>query len=47
MLYYGVGGKDEKACPQSSVEVFDFKTSKWRNLPSIKEAKRAFAAEIV
>ena len=42
-----MGGKDAKSNLQSSVEVFDFKTSKWRYLPSMKEARRAFTAEIV
>ena len=42
-----MGGKDEKGIIQSSVEAFDFKTSKWRNLPSMNEARRAFTAEIV
>ena len=42
-----MGGKDEKACPQSSVKALDLNTSKWRNLPSMKEARRAFTAEIV
>ena len=31
----------------SSVEAFDFKTSKWSDLPSMKEARRGFIAEIV
>ena len=31
----------------SSVEAFDFKTSTWRNLPSMNEARRYFTAEIV
>ena len=31
----------------SSVEVFDFKTSKWNDLPSMNEAGRGFIAEIV
>ena len=30
-----------------SVEAFDFKTSKWRLLPSMNAARRAFCAEIV
>ena len=37
-----MGGKDE-----GTVEAFDFKTSKWRNLPSMNEARRTFTAEIV
>ena len=31
----------------SSVEVFDFKTSIWSDLPSMNRARRAFIAEIV
>ena len=31
----------------SSVEAFDFKTSTWRNLPSMNEARYSFTAEIV
>ena len=42
-----MGGKDENGNIQSTVEAFDFKTSKWRNLPSMNEARRAFTAEIV
>ena len=42
-----MGGRNQKGHLQSSVEALDFKTSKWRNLPSMKEARRAFTAEIV
>jgi hypothetical protein len=31
----------------NSVEVFDFKTSKWSDLPSMNEGRRGFIAEIV
>ena len=31
----------------NSVKALDFKTSKWSNLPSMKEARRGFTAEIV
>jgi hypothetical protein len=31
----------------NSVEAFDFRSSKWRNLPSMKEARRGFIAEII
>ena len=33
--------------PHDSVEAFDFKTSEWSPLPSMREARRAFIAEIV
>jgi N-acetylneuraminic acid mutarotase len=33
--------------PLDSVEAFDFKTSKWRNLPSMNAARKGFIAEIV
>jgi hypothetical protein len=33
--------------PLNSVEAFDFKTSKWRNLPSMNVARKGFIAEIV
>ncbi len=31
----------------SSVVAFDFRTSPWRNLPSMNEARRGFIAEII
>ncbi len=33
--------------PLSSVEAFDFKTSNWRNLPPMTEARKEFIAEVV
>ena len=42
-----MGGWGWEGVPHSSVEALDFKTSKWRNLPSMNEARGAFAAEIV
>ena len=38
--------KGQAYCSQI-IEVFDFKTSKWSNLPSMNEERRAFTAEIV
>ena len=38
--------KGQAYCSQI-VEVFDFKTSKWRYLPPMNEERRAFTAEIV
>ena len=42
-----MGGRDERNNFQKSVEVFDFKTSTWSDLPSMNEARSAFIAEIV
>ena len=42
-----MGGKDQFERMLSSVEVFDFKTSKWSNLPSMTKPRNAFIAEIV
>ena len=42
-----MGGRNQKGNLESSVETLDFRTSKWRNLPSMKEARSAFTAEIV
>ena len=42
-----MGGENEEGDLQSSVQAFDFKTSTWRNLPSMKQARRSFTAEIV
>ena len=42
-----MGGRDEEGNPQSSVEIFDFKTFKWSNFPSMNETRCAFIAEIV
>ena len=41
-----MGGRDKNDY-QKSVEVFDFKTSKWSYLSSMNRARRAFIAEIV
>ena len=42
-----MGGRDWKNNLQSSVAALDFKTSKWRYLPSMNEAREAFTAKIV
>ena len=42
-----MGGKDGGKNSESSVEVFDFKTSTWSDLPSMNEPRRVFTAEIV
>ncbi|CAB3990982.1 E3 ubiquitin- ligase NRDP1 isoform X2 [Paramuricea clavata] len=42
-----MGGYGQDGAPLNSVEAFDFKTSKWSDLPSMKEARRGFIAEIV
>ena len=42
-----MGGRDSRNNLQSSVAALDFKTSKWRNLPSMNEAREAFTVEIV
>ena len=42
-----MGGIKQNAAPLNSVEAFDFRSSKWRSLPSMKEARKAFIAEIV
>jgi N-acetylneuraminic acid mutarotase len=42
-----MGGIKQGAATLNSVEAFDFRSSKWRSLPSMKEARRAFIAEIV
>jgi hypothetical protein len=41
-----MGGQDRNGSLKS-VKAFDFKTSKWSDLPSMKEARRGFIAEIV
>ena len=41
-----MGGEDQNGSLKS-VKAFDFKTSKWSDLPSMKEASRGFIAEIV
>jgi hypothetical protein len=41
-----MGGQGPKGTV-SSVEAFDFKTSKWSDLPSMNEARKGFIAEIV
>ena len=42
-----MGGRDWENDLQSSVAALDFKTSKWKNLPWMNEARGAFSAEIV
>jgi N-acetylneuraminic acid mutarotase len=42
-----MGGYGQDGAPLNSVEAFDFKTSKWSDLPSMNEARRGFIAEIV
>ncbi len=42
-----MGGLGESETVLNSVEAFDFKTSKWRYLCSMKVARKAFIAEIV
>ncbi|CAB3990981.1 kelch domain-containing 8B-like isoform X2 [Paramuricea clavata] len=42
-----MGGIKHGAVALNSVEAFDFRSSKWRSLPSMKEARRTFIAEIV
>jgi hypothetical protein len=46
-----MGGESQKnglqGAPLTSVEEFDIRSSKWGNLPSMKEARKAFIAEIV
>ena len=42
-----VMGGESRNGTLNSVEAFDFKTSKWSDLPSMKEARRGFIAEIV
>ena len=42
-----MGGRDMGGTVLDSVEAFDFKTSKWRNLRSMKVERKAFIAEIV
>ena len=42
-----MGGTNSNRGILSSVEVFDFKTSKWSNLPSMNEPRKTFTAEIV
>ena len=42
-----VMGGDDSFGTLSSVEAFDFKTSTWSDLPSMKEERKAFIAEIV
>jgi N-acetylneuraminic acid mutarotase len=41
-----MGGRGQNEALKS-VKAFDFKTSKWSDLPSMKEARRGFTAEIV
>jgi N-acetylneuraminic acid mutarotase len=42
-----MGGTRKNKDPLNSVESFDFRSSKWRNLPSLKVARQGFIAEIV
>jgi hypothetical protein len=42
-----MGGYGQDGAPLNSVKAFDFKTSKWSDLPSMNEARRGFIAEIV
>ena len=42
-----MGGRGKGEAALDSVEAFDFEASKWRNLCSMKVARRAFIAEIV
>jgi N-acetylneuraminic acid mutarotase len=42
-----MGGADEHEGPLDSVEAFDFDTSEWSHLRSMREARKAFIAEIV
>jgi hypothetical protein len=42
-----MGGTCQGGALLNSVEAFDFRFSKWRSLPSMKEARKAFIAEIV
>ena len=42
-----MGGTCQGGALLNSVEAFDFRSSKWRSLPSMKEARKAFIAEIV
>ncbi len=42
-----MGGQNQRGDVLKSVEAFDFKTSKWSDLPSMKETRRAFIAEVV
>ena len=42
-----MGGRGQNVTALNSVKRFDFKSSKWRSLPSMKEARAAFIAEVV
>ena len=42
-----MGGRDPRSGPLDSVEALDFRSPKWRNLPSMKEARYGFTAEII
>jgi hypothetical protein len=42
-----MGGTRHNKDPLNSVQAFDFRSSKWRNLPSMKVARQGFIAEIV
>ena len=42
-----MGGQNQRGDVLKSVEAFDFKTSKWSDLPSMNETRWAFIAEVV
>jgi hypothetical protein len=42
-----MGGRDLQTGTLDSVEALDFRSPKWRNLPSMKEARYGFTAEII
>jgi hypothetical protein len=42
-----MGGRDLHTGTLDSVEALDFRSSEWRNLPSMKEARYGFTAEII
>jgi hypothetical protein len=42
-----MGGRHLHTAPFDSVEALDFRSPKWRNLPSMKEARYGFTAEII
>jgi hypothetical protein len=42
-----MGGKDQNKYPLNLVRAYDFRTSSWRNIPSMNEARWGFIAAIV
>jgi hypothetical protein len=42
-----MGGRHLHTAPFDSVEALDFRSPEWRNLPSMKEARYGFTAEII